>query len=114
MVIRRPQRGVPDAATPPVPEDSARDISQARRVGADYVLLGTVGRREQGSEIWLRLIRADDASNAWTGTFWRSSADLPSLAGDLAAAVSEAIHAERERAARERELQPRPAKRPLR
>ena len=77
----------------------------ARRAGAYYVLMGTVDRKRRGAEIGLRLVRASDASTAWSGTFWKSAADLPSSAADLASAVSEAIRAERDSEARRHEHQ---------
>lgn len=83
-------------------EDISRIVAEARRVGADYVLTGTVGRKSSTSEIGLRLARAADEKIAWSGTFWRSSTDLPTFAIDLAAAVTEAIRAERDRLARYR------------
>jgi TolB-like protein len=104
VAIRRSEPTVIRAALPPNGDD-VMEIAAARRIGADYVLTGTIGRKERGSEIGLRLIRATDASTAWTGTFWRSQADFPSFAGDLAAAITEAIRAERDRDAREREPQ---------
>lgn len=75
-------------------------LAAARRVGAHYVLTGTVDRKPRGAEIGLRLVRASDASTAWSGTFWKSAADLSSSAGDLASAVSEAIRAEHDSEAR--------------
>lgn len=104
VVLRRSEPTMAGATPKPAPvTDDAREIAAARRVGADYVLTGTVGRRERGSEIGLRLIRAADASTAWAGIFWRSPADFPSFAADLAAAVTEAIRAERDRQARAHE-----------
>lgn len=104
VVVRRSERRVVAAAPAPTPDaDSAREIAAARRIGADYILLGTLGQKARDSEIALHLVRAADASTAWTGTFWRSPADFPSLAGDLAQAVTEAIRADRDRAWRERE-----------
>lgn len=80
-------------------------LAAARGAGAYYVLMGTVDRMRRGAEIGLRLVRASDASTAWSGTFWKSAADLPSSAADLAAAVSEAIRAERDSEARRHEHQ---------
>lgn len=102
--IRRSERPVVSGAPQSAPDaEGAKAIDAARRVGADYVLTGTVGRGERGGEIGLRLVRAADASTAWTGTFWRSSADFPSFPRDLAAAVSEAVRAQRDRQMHERE-----------
>jgi TolB-like protein len=75
--------------------DSTVAANHARRAGADYVIIGTVGRRAGKTEIGLRLVRASDATTAWSGTFWRSSADLSTFAADLAAAVTEAVATER-------------------
>lgn len=114
VAIRRSDHTVMRAPPPPTGDvDGASEIATARRVGADYVLLGTVGRKDRDSEVGLRLVRAADASTAWTGTFWRSPADFPSFARDLAAAVIEAIRAERDRDAREREPQSNSARRTL-
>ena len=112
VAIRRLNPAVVGAApSPTFDADGAEEIAAARRIGADYVLTGTVGRKKVGSDVALRLIRATDASTAWTGTFWRSSTDYPSLAGDLAAAVTEAIRAEHDSEARKGALQSTPAER---
>lgn len=66
----------------------------ARRVGARYVVIGTLGRRDGKSEINLRLIRVSDAAVTWSGTFWRSGDDLASVAVDLAREISEAVRIE--------------------
>jgi TolB-like protein len=86
-------------------QSSNAQLAAARRAGAHFVLMGTVERKQRGAEIALRLVRASDASTAWSGTFWKSAADLPLSAGDLAAAVSEAIRAQRDSDARRREQQ---------
>jgi len=80
-------------------------LAAARRLGAYYVLMGTVDRKPRGAEIGLRLVRTSDASTAWSGTFWKSATDFPASAGDLAGAVSEAIRAERDSEARRHEHQ---------
>jgi TolB-like protein len=80
-------------------------LAAARRAAAYYVLRGTVDQKPRGVEIGLRLVRASDASTAWSGTFWKSAADLPSSAGDLASAVSEAIRAEHDSEARRHDRQ---------
>jgi len=86
-------------------QPATAQLAAARRAGAYYVLIGTVDGKQRGAEIGLRLVRASDASTAWSGTFWKSAADFPSSAGDLAAAVSEAIRAERDSEARRYEHQ---------
>jgi hypothetical protein len=112
VAIRRSVPTAVNPARPPIPDDDgARGIAAAQRAGADYVLLGTVRRKERDAEIALRLIRVADASTAWTGTFWRSPTDFASFAIDLAAAVTEAIRAERDRQARKSEPQSTPAER---
>jgi len=83
--------------------DSANMAMHARRAGADYVLTGTVGRNAGKNEIGLRLVRASDATTAWSGMFWRSPNDLSTFAADLAAAVTEAIAVERGRNSHSRE-----------
>ena len=96
VAIRRATPTV-GGATAPTSSDAAsvRQVAAtARSVGADYVLTGIVGRNGRNSEIALRLVRAADATTAWTGTFWRSPTDLSSWASELAAAVTEAVRAE--------------------
>lgn len=80
--------------------DSKRAATSARRAGADYVLTGTIGRDAGKNEIGLRLVRASDATTAWSGTFWRASTDLSTFAADLAAAVTEAVATDRAKQAR--------------
>jgi TolB-like protein len=87
-------------------------LAAARRSGAHYVLIGTVDQKQRGAQITLHLVRADDASTAWSGTFWKSTADFPSSSRDLAAAVSEAIRAPRESETRQREDQSRRTREP--
>jgi hypothetical protein len=89
-----------------------KSVKISHRSGADYVLMGTVDRKQLGAEIGLRLVRARDASTAWSGTIWKSAADFPSSAGDLAAAVTEAIRAERDSEARRHEHQSSRTQRP--
>ena len=97
----RVRRSEPSTVSSPVgASDSTAAAIHARRAGADYVIIGTVGRNAAKSEIGLRLVRASDATTAWNGTFWRSSADLSSFAADLAAAVTEAVTTERMKQAR--------------
>ena len=104
VVIRRARAEIVRTSAPATggSEDISRIAAEARRVGADYVLTGTVSRKSSKSEIGLRLVRATDEKIAWSGTFWRSRTDLPTFAMDLAAAVTEAISAERNSLARHR------------
>ena len=80
--------------------DSTGAATHARRAGADYVIIGSVGRNAGKSEIGLRLVRASNATTVWSGTFWRTSSDLSTFAADLAAAVTEAVTTERMKQAR--------------
>lgn len=82
--------------------DSTGAAIHARRAGADYAIIGSVGRNGGKSEIGLRLVRASDATTAWSGTFWRSSTDLSTFAADLAAAVTDALSTQQLRPARAR------------
>lgn len=97
----RIRRADPSTVSKPVgASDSTGAAMHARRAGADYAIIGTVGRHAGKSEIGLRLVRAADATTAWSGTFWRSSTELSTFAADLAAAVTEAVTAERAKQAR--------------
>jgi len=97
----RIRRADPSTVSKPVgASDSTGAAIHARRAGADYAIIGTVGRNAGKAEIGLRLVRASDATTAWSGTFWRSSTDLSTFAADLAAAVTEAVTTERVEQAR--------------
>ena len=100
----RIRRTDPSMASKPVgASDSTGAAIHARRAGADYAITGTVGRNGGKSEIGLRLVRASDATTAWSGTFWRASTDLSTVAADLAAAVAEAVTTERAKQGRAQE-----------
>jgi TolB-like protein len=97
----RIRRVEPSTVSKPIgASDSVGAAIHARRAGADYVIIGAVGRKAGKSEIGLRLVRATDATTAWSGTFWRSPTDLSTFAADLAAAVTEAVTTDRTKQAR--------------
>jgi TolB-like protein len=71
--------------------------SLGRRLDVAYTLGGTVGRRDQRSEIGMQLIRVRDGSPVWSSTFWRDQGDLESLPSELATVVSEILRTETNR-----------------
>ena len=70
---------------------------------ADYAMTGTVSRASARSEIGVEVARVRDRAVIWTGTFWRTPADLSLFAGELADVVVQAVRLDEKRAILSRE-----------
>jgi TolB-like protein len=78
---------------------SARVSESEKPPGAHYLLGGSVARKDSRREIGVQLLRLSDRTVLWTGTLWRTEADLASLTGELAEAVVLAIRLDSTKAA---------------
>ena len=80
-----------------------RSADSTSAEAADYTLAGTVSRASARSEIGVEVTRVRDRAVIWTGTFWRTPADLFLFAGELADAVVQAVRLDEKRAILARE-----------
>jgi hypothetical protein len=60
-------------------------------VAADYLLTGSISRRDLRRDIGVELLRLRDRKVLWTGTYWRTASNLASFSTELAEAVVTAI-----------------------
>ena len=73
---------------------SARLAGRAEKPAADYVVAGTIGHDGARTAIAIEVVRHTDEIVLWSGTYWRGDADLASLSGDLAQAVSVSVRSD--------------------
>lgn len=67
-----------------------------RGVEAGYELGGTMSVADGRLTIAARLTRSGENRPAWTATFWRSATAEFAIVDELAAAIAEALHADRQ------------------
>lgn len=85
------------------PGIAVRNADSTSVSAPDYAITGTVSRGNGRSEIGVELTHGRDRAVLWTGTFWRTPADLSSFAAELADAVVQAVRLDEKRALLARE-----------
>jgi TolB-like protein len=69
-----------------------RDIAKVRdAVNADYIVIGQVQSRDDGTIVRAHLIRAKDESHVWVGVAELSNAGEAGLQADIASRVRAAV-----------------------
>ena len=67
-------------------------VSVADRLGAEFVLLGSVRRYNNQVSVTARLIDGDDGSELWSDNYDRDMSDIYSIQEDIARHVARALH----------------------
>ena len=64
----------------------------ARELGVDFVLEGSLARREGSIRLSAQLIEADSDKHLWAQTYERPIRDISSLEGEVTQAIAKAVH----------------------
>lgn len=77
-----------------IPAEARDPATLQRRLGANYLVEGSVNRQEDRIRLTARLIEASTGTLRWTDTFERPLGDVFALQGELATAIGSALGAQ--------------------